>query len=64
METLTQYLEMGGHGSFIWPSYGVVFVVLLGLWILSRRYAQSSSEELAGLTVERPHRDRGPADET
>lgn len=55
---------MGGHGGFIWASYGMVLVVLLGLWIFSRRYVRTSQDELNSLDVERPHRRQGPNDET
>ena len=64
MDKLIQFMDMGGHGPFIWSSYGMVFVVLLGLWIVSLRYLRASRDELSGLDVERPHRGRGQTDET
>ena len=56
MENLTIYLNMGGHGGFIWASYGMVFIVLLGLWLASRHFVQSTQTELDGLNKERLHR--------
>lgn len=64
MEALNTYLHMGGHGGFIWASYGAVLVVLLGLWAISRRFVQSSQSELQGLNVDRPHHKAKAADET
>mgnify|MGYP003627689553 FL=1 len=37
MESITEYLHMGGHASFIWPAYGIATVVLAGLLITSLR---------------------------
>jgi len=56
MEKLTTYFDMAGYGGFIWTSYGMVFVVLLGLWLASRRFVQSTQTELDGLNKERLHR--------
>lgn len=48
---LTAFLEMGGYAQFIWPSYGVVAVVMIGLLVLSLRTlktAQSGLDALGG----------------
>ena len=34
---MTAFFEMGGYAGFIWPAYGAVTVVLVGLMALSRR---------------------------
>ncbi len=49
------YFKMGGHGGFIWASYGMVFFVLLVLWAQSRRFVRSSQSELDDLVVELSH---------
>lgn len=64
MEHIMSYFQMGGHGSFIWASYGMVFIVLLVLWIQSRRFVRNSQSELDGLAVDRPHRQVSKKDET
>jgi len=46
---MAEFLEMGGYGAFIWPSYGAVALVLLGLWIASRRFVTTTEAELANL---------------
>lgn len=56
MEKLTTYFDMAGYGGFIWSSYGMVFVVLLGLWLASRRFVRSSQNELDDLNDKRLHR--------
>jgi len=30
---MTEFWDMGGYGAFIWPSYGISALVLLGLVI-------------------------------
>ena len=52
MESIVSYFEMGGHGSYIWATYGMAFFVLLVLWIQSKRFVRNSQSELASLTVE------------
>lgn len=64
MESLTAFLDMGGHAAFIWPAYGMVFLVLIVLWGVSRRYVKSSAAELHSLNADRPKRNRGGPDET
>jgi heme exporter protein D len=56
MEGIVSYFEMGGHGSYIWATYGIAFFVLLVLLIQSKRFVRNSQSELASLAVERPNR--------
>ena len=38
METVcivSEFLEMGGYGAFIWPAYGAAAILMTGLLILS-----------------------------
>ena len=38
METVcivSEFLEMGGYGAFIWPAYGAAAILMAGLLILS-----------------------------
>ena len=55
MENIVFYFEMGGHGNYIWAAYGMVFFVLLVLWIQSTRFVLNSQSELARLAVDRPN---------
>ncbi|MCG5515770.1 MULTISPECIES: heme exporter protein CcmD [Ectothiorhodospira] len=38
---MMEFLAMGGHGLFVWGSYGVTLLVLLGemIWLRRRRLA-------------------------
>ena len=49
MENLAQFLEMGGYARFVWPSFGLTFVVLTGLVVISRRALKAAEAELAAL---------------
>ena len=40
------FLEMGGYGSFIWPSYGITFAALFWLFIASWQRAKNALKEL------------------
>jgi len=63
VDQLTHYLAMGGYGGFVWPAYGVAAVVLIGLFVASRRFLAAGEAELAALEAESgalPHR-RAPA---
>jgi len=60
-ESLAAFWDMGGYGHFVWPAYGVVAVVLIALFIESRRSLKSAEAELAALT---PSKAIEPNDET
>ncbi len=49
MAEITEFLNMGGHAGFIWPAYGIVAIVLVGLFIAGRRFQHASDNELAAL---------------
>ena len=46
---MVEFLEMGGYGTFIWTSYGVSAVVLIGLVISSLRRLRQVERELKPL---------------
>jgi len=57
---MAEFLEMGGYGAFIWPAYAAVAIVLVGIWVASRRFVASTEAELSNLN---PHQSGGK-DET
>jgi heme exporter protein D len=63
MDGLSQFLEMGGYARFVWPSFGLTFIVLLGLLVISRRTLKTAEAELAVLQSAAPGRPQ-PADRT
>ena len=50
---MTAFFEMGGYAGFIWPAYGAVTVVLVGLMGFSRRALKAAETELAALDPRR-----------
>ena len=62
MAGMETFLEMGGHAGYIWPAYGIVALVLAGLWLASRRFVRASNAELEDLNP-RARRKRGSGDE-
>jgi heme exporter protein D len=49
---MTEFLAMGGYAVFVWPSYAVSALVLVGLVWLSRRAARRARARLAVLESE------------
>jgi heme exporter protein D len=44
IDEIGRYLAMGGYAAFVWPAYGVAFIVLGGLaWYSWRRYRASAT---------------------
>ena len=41
MERFSEFLAMGGHGSYVWPAFGIAFAILIGMalqaWLQRRR---------------------------
>ncbi len=49
MTGLSEFLNMGGYAHFIWPSYGVVAVVLVALLVISLRELKTAKRDLDAL---------------
>lgn len=49
MNSVTQFLEMGGYAVFVWPAYAVAAVVLIGLLVQSLRELRNRAAEAATL---------------
>jgi heme exporter protein D len=61
---MVAFFDMGGYGGFVWPAYAIVAFVMVGLWIMSRRFQRTSSDELAALNPRAHRRQQEPNDET
>lgn len=46
MSGLDEFLAMGGYAAFVWPSFGAVAVVLVGLWLQSARALKQAEAAL------------------
>jgi heme exporter protein CcmD len=49
---MTEFLSMGGYGSFICSAFGLSAVVLIGILIQSQRFLKTSEAELNSLQPE------------
>ncbi len=49
---MAEFLNMDGYGVFIWPSYVIVFVVLIGLGIQSRKWLANLEKAVQDLKPE------------
>lgn len=61
---MAAFFDMGGYSGFVWPAYAIVAFVMLGLWIMSRRFQRTSSDELAALNPRTRRRQQEANDET
>ena len=53
---MSEYFSMGGHGGFIWSSYGVAALILVGLLIASLREHRARRAEVSALEAASPRR--------
>ena len=47
---MTEFIEMGGHGAYVWSAYGITLAVLIiNVWLVraKRRSALRRAQELA-----------------
>ena len=50
---MSEFFQMGGYASFVWPAYGLAFLVMLGLLIDSRLRLKKSEAEFESLDAAR-----------
>ena len=62
MDSLSAFLDMGGYGVFVWPSFAITVTVLAGLLVASVRSLGARERELAALRAEEGA--AGASDET
>ncbi len=56
MNTLSEFLAMGGYGGFVWPAYGIALLVLAALVIASLKSLRAAEAEVAALEAASPRR--------
>jgi heme exporter protein D len=56
MESILAFFEMGGYARFVWPAYGLVGAVTIGLLVVSLRTLRVRERTLAALQQEMPGR--------
>ncbi len=45
MDTLMNYLAMGGYAAWVWPSYGLATIGVVGVLLVSRRTLKTRERE-------------------
>ena len=53
METLAAFLDMGGYAAYVWPAYGLAFVALGGIVIITQRSLKAREAAFDALKRER-----------
>jgi len=52
-ESVSTFLDMGGYAAFVWPSYAITALVLVGMLVASLRWLRSTEAALDALKAER-----------
>ncbi|MGQ9364753.1 heme exporter protein CcmD [Azospirillum sp. ST 5-10] len=55
---MTEFFDMGGYAAYVWPSYGVTALVLIGLLAASLKGLRGREATLKALEGSRPPRRR------
>lgn len=57
MESISQFLKMGGYAAYVWPSYLITALVLTGAVVSSIRFARRQENDLKALQDETKEND-------
>ena len=57
---MVDFFAMGGHGTFIWLSYGITFISLIIMGLLSFIKQRSSEKKIKALKPKRNQQRRSP----
>ncbi len=49
MSGLESFFHMGGYGGYVWPSYRLVLLVLVGIYIATARFLKKNEAALIAL---------------
>lgn len=60
MQSLSEFLEMGGYAAYVWSAYGITAVVLGGLLIATLRDMSARKKALEQLEPKRRSARGGP----
>ncbi len=52
-ESVSAFLDMGGYAAFVWPSFAITAVVLVGMLVASLRWLRATEAALDALQAER-----------
>lgn len=51
--TLSEFIDLGGYGTYVWPSYAITLLLLLGLLVTSLFRLRANRRVLARLEARR-----------
>ena len=52
---MNEILNMGGHGAYVWPAYGITLVVIVfNVWAARRKLANALNEARRSTAMEQP----------
>lgn len=60
MDSLIEFLRMGGYAAFVWPSFGATAVIMVAVLIASLRMLKANERALDALKGNAP--DETPAE--
>ena len=58
MENIGDFFHMGGYAGFVWPSWGAVALVLVVLFVMSRRALKNAEQDLEAMEAASPDQGR------
>lgn len=61
MDAVSEFLNMGGYAAYVWSSYGLALVLLVGLAVVTRQAMRRNERQLARLQAAREARRGGAA---
>ena len=48
---MAEFFEMSGYGLYIWSAYFATFLLLVVVWLFSKKFAKNSEAKLTKLTT-------------
>lgn len=52
---MSEILNMGGHGAYVWPAYGITLaVIVINVWAARRKLANALAEARRSRGTEQP----------
>lgn len=57
-ENFSQFLQMNGHGSFVWLSYAISFACVFGLIVYSRSQRKNLQKQIQNQQARQALRER------
>lgn len=56
--SIAEFLDMGGHGGYVWASFGITFLCVIGIIVYSKIQRNAAAKEI--ITQNARHQQRNP----